>query len=65
MPSGPAQDTYISPLGPTAGTAPSTVPQSSKELPASLLILLGIDQLLPASIDFENRIILLSKGLSL
>src|SRR5678816_2189931 len=59
-PSGPAQVTYISPLGPTAGTAPSTVLSSSTQSPPRWSSRTGLLQLVPPSTDFEKRIWLLS-----
>ena len=51
MPCGPAHATYTSPRGPTAGTAPSTVPESSCALPDLSEIRTGGANDLPPSRD--------------
>ena len=65
IPRGPAHETYISPFGPTVGTAPSTVLSLSVQFPPFLLILVGIDQLAPALVEREKRIMELSFELEL
>src|ERR1700716_2008601 len=53
-PSGPAQTTYTSPFGPTAGTAPSTVLSLSRQSPAASEIRIGIAKVLPPSVEREK-----------
>src|SRR6188472_2114671 len=64
-PFGPAHATYTCPLGPTAGTAPSTVLSLSLQSPPCWSILNAGDQVIPPSEDFENKMCELSSGLVL
>jgi hypothetical protein len=62
IPSGPAHDTYISPLGPNAGTAPSTVLSSSMQSPEIVFNRNGVLHVCHWFNDLENKIREVSKG---
>ncbi len=62
IPRGPAQATYTSPPGPTAGTAPSTVSSLSTAFPPLSEIRMGTEKLSPPSTDREKRIWVESLG---
>src|SRR5437588_13123122 len=51
-----AHTTYRVPSRPTAPAKPSSAPLSSRGSPRRLSISTGCDQLLPASVERENRI---------